>query len=152
MGHASYDLSQNPVDVLIRDIIAGRREPPADAAEQVILRMRSAPFEPASLRRHHAKRIATGQWAAGTTEEEYVRDLQVAIAYATSIGVYDRRGGNVAAAFCPSRTAVPSQRRGSDMQPNLIVIHSADWGTLISGYGFSTMEKLVLGEVVTWLR
>jgi hypothetical protein len=39
-------LSRHPVGVLVRDIIAGRRQPTATDIEQIIERMATAPFDP----------------------------------------------------------------------------------------------------------
>ena len=106
------------------------------------------------LHLHLAKRVVEeGQWAFGTTAEEYLHDLQRAVLHpAAQILVYARANGLVAATISPTDDVVPIDRRGVNALPSLLVIYSARHGNVRTGYMFSAITKLNLPEGIRWLR
>ena len=96
-------LSQHPVDLLVRAIIAGTQRATTADAEQIIERMATAPFDSRSVRVpddlrgrsylahrlgvtapslfvHVAKRVLLErQWDEGTTPERYLSDIRAAV-------------------------------------------------------------------------
>jgi hypothetical protein len=66
--------------------------------------------------------------------------------------VYERAGDLVAATISTTDDIVPTSRRGVNAEPNLLVVFSARHGSVLSGYMFSTIEKLNLPERIRWLR
>jgi hypothetical protein len=103
---------------------------------------------------HLAKRVRQEmQWVDGTTAEEYLADLRTAarLPHARLL-VYQRGSDLVAAAIVRTVEAVPIEHLGPRWLPNLIVVHSARHGTLLTGYMFSDMSELDLPEEIRWLR
>ncbi len=158
--------SQPPTDRLIRELIATGREATDEEIEQIISRMAGASFDQGerkvpirfrgaayqgrtlgpsapSLTYHLTKRVVIEeQWAAGTTAAQYVADLRQAVRSPSArLALYTRRGGAIAAAATPTDVVVPPERRGSQPQPQLLVLYSADRGIMISGYQFSILEQ-----------
>jgi hypothetical protein len=69
--------------------------------------------------------------------EEYLDDLhQVVRSQRVRIAVYERRGGCLAAALAVNE--IPIEHRGVDALPWVLVVFSADRGTIVSGYQTST--------------
>jgi hypothetical protein len=170
-------LSQHPADQLIRELIATRRRATAAEVAAIVALMASAPFDERiahvrviergteylgrtlgaredSLFYHLTKRVRLeGQWADGATPESYLSDIRRAILVPTSqLLVYERRGGPIAATITPTEDVLDGSRRGLSPLPNLLVIYSADRGTIITGYQFSTWSSTGLPEEVLWLR
>jgi len=153
--------SQHPVDRLIREIIATRRPAQADETDQIVGRIANAPFDPqpdipvlmqhrgltyrgqtlgsraSSLTYHLVKRvIIEGQWALGTSSAEYVADLHEAARYADAqLVLYERRGGNMATIVARNRLS-PS-KLGPRALSWIMIVFSADRGTIVSGYQVS---------------
>jgi hypothetical protein len=169
-------LSQHPVDILIRQIIAGVYRPSESDIDQVIERIATAPFderpfrvppeliattefglslgvrEP-SLIIHYARRLLEEQWTVATTVAEYLADLREAVRGSDSrLGLYLRRGGNLAVSIRSTALTVPTERRGVDAQPSILVIYSADRGVIVSGYRFSELSTVAIPGDATWLK
>jgi len=107
----------------------------------------------ASLKYHVVKRVAIeGQWANGTTAADYVADLQAAVRHPSSrLGVYARRGGEVAVAVTDSNDAIPFTRIGPGALPFLLVVYSTDRDMIVTGYQFSAYSTISLPPEVLWL-
>lgn len=58
----------------------------------------------------------------------------------------------MAATVTPTAQVLSPQRRGEDWLPNLLVIHAARRGIIVSGYQFSTLEKTGVPLEAQWLR
>ena len=173
----SGSLSQHSVDRLIRELIqTGRPALPGEIAD-ILDRMATAPFDariasvPAQLRGrsylgrtlgvresalriHLAQRVlADRQWAAGTTESEYLADLRQAVQDPTvQLLVYARRGGSVAATLTDTTRVVAAARRGPDALPWLYVAYSADRGMIASGYQATGLQTLSIPGDARWLK
>ena len=90
------------------------------------------------------------QWSEGTTEEEYVADLQRIVEDAdTQLLIYDRGQGPVAAAIGPNR--IPVRRLEAMAQPYLFIAYSADRGSIITGYQVSQLSQVNVTEKPLWL-
>ena len=169
------NLSPHPVDQLIRELIRTGRAASPEEVEQVIERVSTAPFAqqpvavPAELQDvplsgqrlgprarsllvHLAQRILLDQqWAAGTTEQQYLSDLHFAVRRPSArIALYERRGGHVAGILAPNE--LPPDRRGAKALPWVYVVYSADRGTIISGYQASSVQEVDIPEGARWLR
>ena len=170
-------LSQHPADRLIRDLIETGRQATPEELEQIIERMAMAPFEPrirgvspedqgiayqghvlgereASLFYHLVKRVMVEeQWVHGTTADEYVADMRRVIRTPSArLVVYSERGGALAAALAPTAEVVSVQRQGPRALTNVAVIYSADRGIIVTGYQFSTLDRLRIPEGARWLK
>ena len=162
-----------PADYLVREILRTREPGTVEEAGRILKRIAVAPFmgevrvpprhrglrygdrevraREDSLFYHLAKRVDEGQWAEGTTEEDYLEDLRSAAADPSArLVLYTLRGGNVAAVVADN--PVPEERRGPDALDRLFVAYSADRATIITGYQVSGTETLTLSEDPLWLR
>jgi len=170
------DLSEHPVDRLIRDLIDTRRQATMDEIEQIVDRIVSASFDTrlsavvpvrdrglfyqgqtlgpraAALTYHLAKRIVGDrEWAYGTTAQQYVTDLQTAVnSRDARLVLYRRRGGHLATSLATNR--VPPSRLGPQAKPRLLVVFSADRGTIITGYQTSFEVPPNIPEGALWLK
>ncbi len=165
--------SGDPADYLIREILRTREPATGEEAGRILQRIAGAPFmgevrvpprhrslrygdrevrvKEDSLFYHLAKRVDEGQWAEGTTDDEYLEDLRSAAQDPSArLVLYTLRGGNVAAVV--SDNPVPEGRRGPDALDYLFVAYSADRATIITGYQVSGVETLTLSEDPLWLR
>lgn len=168
-------LSQHPVDRLILELIQSGRDVTTAEIDRIIGRIAGAPFNPRSVRvpqyergaryrrytldarapslaYHLVKRVAIErQWAAGTTPDSYVMDLQAAVRDPLArLAVYERRGDHVAVTVTPTDVVLPSRRRGPQRLANLLVIYSADRGIIVTGYQFSTLEAAGIPKEARW--
>jgi hypothetical protein len=66
--------------------------------------------------------------------------------------MYERGSDLVVATVSPAGDVVPAHRRGANWMPNLLVVYSALHGSVVTGYMFSTEDKLNLPERIRWLR
>lgn len=107
-----------------------------------------------SLMYHLIKRVVgEEQWATGTTATEYVADLhRAAYAPEARLLMYFSRDQHFAAVIARTGDAVPSSRLGPASAPNILVVYSADSGTIITGYQFNDLTTLNLPAVVQWLK
>ncbi len=48
--------------------------------------------------------------------------------------------------------AIPRGRLGEQAEAHLLVLYSADRGTIVSGYQFSDMSKVAIPGDTLWLR
>lgn len=177
MAAEAGELSPDPADQLIREIIAVPR--PATDAEvrRIIERVATAPFNPAvvrvpgrergatyaghtlgaresSLVYHLVKRVAIERlWAEGTTASDYLDDLSRAVRSAAArLALFADRGDHIVAVITPTASAVPAHRRGAEWQPNALVVYSADRGMIRTGYQFSSLQAVDIPKEAQWLR
>ena len=160
-------LRQHQVDRLIREIIATRRPVQADEIDQIVDWIATAPFDPgpaapvrmkrrgmtyqghtlgaraSALTYHLVKRVVDeGQWAFGTTSAEYLADLREAARIQDGwLVLYRRRGGDMAVVLSQNRIA--PNRLGPAALPWIVVVFSADRGTIISGYQVSSETQVL---------
>jgi hypothetical protein len=164
-------------DQLIIELIRSRRAATADEVRRILERMAPAPFDDRPRRvpvqerglkyldwtlerrmpspiYHLVKRVAIEeQWAVGTTEEQYVSDLQVAVRHpAARLVVYERRGGCMAATVTLTSLVLPVERMNLGTLEMLLVVFSADRGTIVSGYQFSESDTVAIPGDALWLR
>jgi hypothetical protein len=169
--------SAHPVDRLIVRLIHDDIEASSADVDRIVERMATAPFNQRPtrvlsrdrgmsygdivlgrvddpLRMHLVKRVVEeAQWAFGTTAEEYLGDLKAAVLHAwVRVMVYERGGDLIAATISPTGDVVSANRRGVNWKPNLLVVYSALHGSVLTGYMFSTIDKLNLPERIRWLR
>jgi hypothetical protein len=106
-----------------------------------------------SLNLHFFRRVVVEQqWARSTSPEDYLSDLRMAIVHNSArIGVYMRRGGNIAIAVAGMSEIVPERRRGIGTLPMILVIYSADRGAIVSGYQFSDWSTVAVPGEIKWL-
>lgn len=147
----SVQLSQDPTDMLIRDLIRTGREARIEEIGQITKRMTEVRFPSGSA--HLAKHVADEQWMVGMTEQEYLSDLQQAIQDETArLAVYERRGGNIALILAETEHIVDERRRGPYWEPLLAVVYSADRGIIVTGYQASSLSRIALPKDVRWLK
>jgi hypothetical protein len=168
--------SPHPVDAPIREVITTSRQTLPLERDAIVERIASAPFDPRTdatvpmkdrgliyrgttlearapaLHFHLVKRVvADRQWADGTSSPEYLSDLRRAVrATDARIMLYRRRGGCLAAVV--ARNRIEPARLGSEAAPWILVVFSADLGTIITGYQIASAVQLNLPEDVLWLR
>src|SRR5262249_42458420 len=101
-----------------------------------------------------AKRVEQErQWALGTNAGEYLADLRVSARYpGARILVYERSADFFAATISPTREVVPVNRPGRDWDPHLLVVYSARYSVLRTGYMDSDLGELDMPEAIRWLR
>jgi hypothetical protein len=164
------------VDRLIREVIETRRWPTPGEIVEIADRIASAPFDPQSempvrmkhrrlryegqtlgarasaLMYHLVKRVVDDQQRAfGTTAVEYVVDLWRAVQSSDArMVLYGRRGGCLATVI--ARNHIPTERRGDNSLPWIMVVYSADHGTIITGYQISSNAPSNIPEDGLWLR
>lgn len=168
-------LSPHPVDRLVREVIRTRRPVTEEEADSVVERMASAPFmgrirvpkderglsylgrtlgpREESLTVHLMRRVNQGQWAVGTTEEEYLEDLRSGLRDPVGrLVLYRMRGGNIAAIL--SNNPVPPSRRGPQARDmvHLFVVYSADRGRIVTGHQASSLQTVDVSEDPLWIR
>jgi len=169
-------LSEYPADRLIRNVIATRRQTTDTEVEQIIQRIASAPFDPRTdalvplkdrglfyqgvtlgprapaLTYHLAKRVVGDrEWASGTTAVQYLVDLRSAILAPDSrLVLYRRRGGHVATVLTVNR--LPAARLGLEAKAMILVVFSADRGTIITGYQTAHSSPRNIPEDALWLK
>jgi hypothetical protein len=170
-------LSRHPVDVLIRQIIAGERRATDGDVEQIVERIATAPFNPdvmvvpkamrglvyvddtlssraPSRLVHLVKRVLVErQWSSGTTSHDYLSDLRRGIRQDSArLALFARRGGSMVLSRSATDDVVPEMRRGSRQQPVVVVVYSADRGIIVSGYQASALDKVAIPGDVQWLK
>jgi hypothetical protein len=167
--------SDHPVDQLIRELIRTERAVLPAELGQIRERIATAPFNPQirnvpeeqrgtsyqgrrvqarepSLFQHLVKRVLDErQWAVGTSEAEYQHDLRSAARAATRVALYHARGGHLASAIARTDEAVPLARRGPRTLPLLLVVYSADRGTILTGYQISALQAATIPREARWL-
>ena len=176
-GMPEHGLSNHPVDLLIRELIATRRNVEPDEIGRILDRIATTPFDPRvvrvptlerglgygarrllpwddSLFIHLVRRVVLDrQWSEGTTAEQYVQDIRAAVrADHVTLAVYARRGGSIAAVLAPTHLAVPASRRGVRARSELVVVYSADRGIIVTGYQVPSRSELAIPEDALWLR
>lgn len=169
-------LSELPTDRLIRELILTRRSVEAEEIERILDRIATAPFDPGivrvpvaergirygnrqllarddSLFAHLVRRVGLDpEWAVGTTAEQYVQDLhRAARSSGARLTVYARRGGSMVGILAPTILAVPAARRGPATRSTLLVVFSADRGTLVSGYQTPSHHDPAIPGDALWL-
>jgi hypothetical protein len=95
--------------------------------------------------------IDDGQWAFGTTSAEYLADLREAAQMQDGrVALFRRRGGDMVAVLGQNR--IPANRLGPQALPWILVVFSADRGTIISGYQTSSDTLANIPEDSLWLK
>lgn len=170
-------MSQQRIDLLIRELVAGNRRASSADVQDIIQWMASAPFdsrtvrvprslqgvtylgytltlqEPALLAHLIQRVVVDRQWLPGTTAETYLQDLRRAVVDDTSrLALYLRRGGAIAATLTTTERILPEIRRGDAVLPLMLVVYAADWGAIVSGYQCTSLDTLVLPENAQWLK
>lgn len=168
-------MSQHPDDLLILQLIDNLADADTTAAQRILARIALAPFsrEPIrvpvrhrgliyqgnalyrtvdSLSYHLVKRVLVEeQWSIGTTEGDYLRDLQQAASSTSArLVVYRRWRQPFAAVIVPTTDVVPAQRLGARWLPWLFVVYSASAATIATGYMISSRAELDLPGDVRW--
>ncbi|HLH26573.1 MAG TPA: hypothetical protein VK066_28970 [Chloroflexota bacterium] len=166
----------DPEQRLLRELLTTGRQATDAEVVQILDRIATAPFSglvrrvPAkdrgysyqghrlgarelSLTYHLTKRVAIEeQWSPGTTETQYVADLQTAARAASYLAVY-HYGSDVAAAALAERAGIiPATRLGRQPQALILVLYSADQGRLITGYQVSSVAATTIPQEALWLR
>jgi hypothetical protein len=174
----SEPASNHPVDQLIRRLV---HDPtlvatPDDVAA-IVERIATAPFNQRPVRvpgadrgleyrgivigrvadplmLHLAKRVRQEEeWSDGTTADEYLADLRAAVRHPRAhVLVYERTGDCIAATITPTIEVVSTSRCGRRWHPHLLVVYSATFSNLRTGYMYSDMSKLDMPEALRWLR
>ncbi len=62
-----------------------------------------------------------------------------------------KSAGMIAVVLAPVDRVLPAVRLSEGAHATLAVVYAADRGIVISGYQFSSLEKLALPERVLWL-
>jgi hypothetical protein len=173
VSKVSGALSEDPTDRLIREIIRTKQPASPEEIDRILERVSGATFmgevkvpprhrgleyqgravgaKDESLFYHLARRVDEGQWANGTTEEEYLQDLRNAASDPSPrLVLYTLRGGNMAAVF--SDNTVPRERLGPDSLDHLFVVYSADRGKIVSGYQVSGLGEVNVSGNPLWLQ
>jgi hypothetical protein len=167
-------LSPEPTDRLIRELIATGREPTRAERRRIFDRIASAPFSRAtiavpprdqdlladgqpigrrasSLVYHRAKHTADRQWMASTTAHQYVGDLRRGVRARTAeLGLYSSGGVALAAVRVPTEDAVPTARRGRGARRFLLVVYSADWDRIRTGFQYDSLDRTQIPSDVQW--
>lgn len=169
--------SRHPADQLIRELIATGRAATAEEVGRIVARLATAPFDPrvrkvrqkergvvyqgrtigareGSLFYHLAKRVVVErQWADGTTASQYVADLQhSARSPVARLVLYNDRSGALVATITPTGAVVPPERQGPSPLPHLLVVYAAARGWIITGYQFSTLDRVRIPREALWLK
>jgi hypothetical protein len=174
-GGRMPNMSDHPVDRLIRQVVARRRTASAAEVAAIVERLATADFNrnlvkvPTAMRGlnylgkelgeradaliyHLTKRVVEEkQWADGTTIADYLRDLREAVHDSQArLIVYTSRGEVFAAVLAPNR--IPPERLGLNPEKFVWVVHSAVRGTLATGYQVGGPETVRLGKDALWLK
>jgi hypothetical protein len=169
--------SPHPIDELIVRLIRDQIDPSPEDVQRIVDRMASAPFNQRAVRvpgldrglsyggivigrladplaLNLAKRVEQDeQWADGTTTEGYLADLRRAVQHPRArILVYERSADYVSATISPTIEVVPDHRRGERLLPHLLVVYSATFGNIRTGYMYSDFSTLNMPEAIRWLR
>jgi hypothetical protein len=160
---------------LIRELIATGQEPTRAEKRRIFDRIAGAPFSlmlidvpgrhrgfladgqpigriATSLTYHRAKHTADGQWKDSTTPHQYVGDLRRGVrARSAELALYIVGGRKMAAVRVPTNDAVPIARRGRRGWPNLLVIYSADFGRILTGFQYVSLDSTQIPRDVRWL-
>lgn len=150
-GPSEAELSSHPADRLIRAIIRGGAVPSAADTQRILRRMSEAPLP--ATQYHLRRRLDDEQWRLHTTEQQYLDDIRNAIRdLPARLGLYERRGGTIAAIVTETARVVPAERLGPVWLPVFFVAYSADRGIILTGYQASTIGRLSVPEDVQWLK
>ena len=105
-----------------------------------------------NLTYHLVKRVVSErQWAYGTPAEAYLADLREAAQVLDGrLALYFRRGGHMAAVLVRNR--LDPAKLGSEPLPRLLVVFSADRGTMVSGYQISSVALSNIPGDALWLK
>lgn len=168
----------HPADRLIHDLIAHPRAATEAEIRLIADRIATAPFNPAtqkvslanrkfdyqgatpgrqtdSLTLHLIQRVMRDrQWAMGTTAMDYLRSLHAATrSESVQIALYRQwEERDIAVVIARTRTVLSEQQLGPRSETNLVVVYRADRGILVSGYQFSTMDKITIPDDALWLK
>lgn len=118
---------------------------------QVFQGKRLAKNEP-SILAHLAKRVLVErQWVDNVTPDEYVAHLRTAVLDAEARKViYIGKDGRLYAGFL-AINKLPAKLLADGSQDFVWVVYAADYGTIVTGYQVSGLEKINLPPDVRWL-
>jgi len=68
-----------------------------------------------------------------------------------SVAVVAIGGGAIALAIAATADVIPPPRLGAGAQALLVMVYSADRGTIVSGYQASSLARIRIGENAIWL-
>lgn len=89
----------------------------------------------------------------GTAAQQYVADLRQAVRSVTArLIVFERRGGFIAATITETDRVISAERQGPSVLSNLLVVYSADRGTILTGYQFFTLTQTGIPRGARWLK
>jgi hypothetical protein len=176
-GADGHEISQHPTDRLIRELIQTGHLPLQGERAQIIERIAAAPFDPRVLpvrQRHRGltyagqtlgdrapaliyhvvqRVVVDRQWGSSTGATDYLEDLHRSVLWPSALlAVYARRGGHTATVLTGTEDVLPAARRGPEWLPEFAVIYSADRGTIVTGYQFSSLATLALPDELRWLQ
>jgi len=105
-----------------------------------------------SIIAHFAKRVLINrQWTGDVTPAEFVDHLHFAfLEQSAKRAVYVGHDQRTYFSVLAPNT-IPSDRLGSDSQPFLWVVYTADYGTIVTGYQVPGIEEITLPAKVRWL-
>ncbi|MCL5957850.1 MAG: hypothetical protein M1358_00785 [Chloroflexi bacterium] len=118
---------------------------------QVFLGQKLRPKEP-SITAHLAKRVlAEGQWSRDTTLDQYLADLRSVLDDPKlRKAVYQSKDGRTLLGLL-GQNRLPRERLGDSSESFIWVLYSADYGTIVSGYQVSGVNRITLPKDVRWL-
>jgi hypothetical protein len=166
---------QDEPNKLIREWLNPKRMPTEAEIKRVLAHVARAPFstrpvavdksirgqvfqgrklgdrEP-SIIAHFAKRVLINrQWTGDVTPAEFVDHLHFAfLEQSAKRAVYVGHDQRTYFSVLAPNT-IPSDRLGSDSQPFLWVVYTADYGTIVTGYQVPGIEEITLPAKVRWL-
>ena len=166
---------QDEPNELIREFLNPKRAPTEEEIKRILDHVAKAPFRSAMTRvkkeiqgqvflgrelrtkepsiiAHLAKRVLSEeQLADGTTPDQYLEDLRSVIGDPElRLAVYARRGQGLYLG-CSAPNRLLASRLGRKPEPYLWVVYSTDYGTIMSGYQGSALDRVSLPEEVRWL-
>jgi hypothetical protein len=174
MSARDSGISLDPIDQLIRELLDRRRTAIVAEIESILNHIRSAPFDARVVLvppreqgltysgqilgthvsadvLHLVRRVLVDrQWRTGTTMSEYLGDLHAAAANpAVRLALYRRRGGAIALVVAPN--AIEPARLGQAPEALIVVVYSADWGMIVTGYQASSIGTISVPGDALWL-
>jgi hypothetical protein len=97
--------------------------------------------------------VIEGQWAVGTIADQYVADLHAAARSENGqVAIYRHGTDVVAAVLTPTRETVQPDHLGSSPERYVLVVYSAERGTLTTGYQVSSRQATSIPAEARWLR
>lgn len=168
-------LNRRPVDKLLTEILAGQVEVTDGVVDRIARHVARADFYEGvvpvkadivgkeylgrviekredALFAHLVKRVlGDKQWADGTTEAVFAKDLRNVVRKNDfGMALYERHGGTMLMVVGDNNLA--KSHKGEKPEALLAVLYSANRGKIISGYQASSLDTLDIEENAIWLR